>query len=162
LSKDLHPYVVFLPSAEKTRILSGIFGSRAAVDVLRFSLSQGVSEKIYQKDLVSKLAYSNKTVIENLKSLTELGILNEEMEKSEKGKRTVWVKTYELTDPGKWFALLLSEEKEMSEAEKASILQSLFRAYVRWVKDISDKLHVDTQTLRAIFEEEMEHTEDKG
>jgi len=162
LSKDLHPYVVFLPSGEKTRILSGIFGSRAAVDVLRFSLSQGVSSKIYQKDLVSRLNYSNKTVIENLKSLTRLGILNEEMEKSEKGKRTVWVKTYMLTDPGKWFALLLAEEKDMSEAEKSDILQSLFRAYVRWVKGVSDKLHVDVQTLRRIFKEEMERTEDEG
>jgi DNA-binding PadR family transcriptional regulator len=162
LSKDLHPYVVFLPSGEKTRILGGIFGSRAAVDVLRFSLSQGVSGKIYQKDLVSRLNYSNKTVIKNLKSLTRLGILNEEMEKLEKGKRTVWVKTYKLTDSGKWFALLLAEEKDMPEAEKADILQSLFRAYVRWVKGVSNTLHVDMQTLRRIFKEEMEHTEDEG
>lgn len=162
MSKDLHPYVVFLPSREKTRILRGIFGSRAAVDVLRFSLGQGTSGKIYQKDLVSMLNYSNKTVIENLKSLTRLGILNEEMEKSEKGKRTVWVKTFKLTDSGKWFALLLAEERDMPEAEKADILQNLFRAYVRWVKDISDKLHVDMQTLKRIFKEEMERTEDEG
>jgi len=162
LSKDLHPYVVFLPSGEKTRILSGIFGSRAAVDVLRFSLSQGTSAKIYQKDLVSRLNYSNKTVLQNLKSLTRLGILNEEMEKSEQNKRTVWVKTYKLTDSGKWFALLLAEEKDIPEAEKADMLQSLFRAYVRWVKDVSDKLHVDIQALKHIFKEEMEHTEDEG
>jgi hypothetical protein len=74
LSEDLHPYVVFLPSDKKTRILGAIFGSKAAVDILKYSLDQGISEKIYQGDLVSKLAYSNKTIIENLKSLTRLGL----------------------------------------------------------------------------------------
>jgi hypothetical protein len=160
LSKDLHPYVVFLPYGEKTRVLSAIFGSRAAVDILKFSLGQGVSKRIYQKDLVSRLAYSNKTVIENLKSLTRLGILIEDMEKAEKDGRTVWVKVYQLSDAGKWFALLLAREKDLSEKEKAEILQSLFRAYVRWVKNISEKLHVSRQTLRAIFLKEMETKKD--
>ena len=41
---------------------------KAGVDVLRYSLKQGISKNIYQKDLVSKLNYSNKTIIENLKS----------------------------------------------------------------------------------------------
>lgn len=160
MSKDLHPYVVFLPYGEKTRVLSAIFGSRAAVDILKFSLGQGVSKRIYQKDLVSRLAYSNKTVIENLKSLTRLGILIEDMEKAEKDGRTVWVKVYQLSDAGKWFALLLAGEKDLSEKEKAEILQSLFRAYVRWVKNISEKLHVSRQTLRAIFLKEMETKKD--
>jgi len=156
LNEDLHPYVVFLPSEEKTKILSAIFGSRAAVDILKFSLSQGISNKIYQRDLVAKLAYSNKTIIENLKSLTRLKVLNENMEKAERGNRTVWVKAYQLLDAGKWFALLLAEEKELSEKEKAEILQSLFRSYIRWVKSISEKLHMKTKTLREIFAEEME------
>jgi hypothetical protein len=161
VTEDLHPYVVFLPSEQKTKILGAIFGSRAAVDILRFSLAQGISNKIYQKDLVSKLAYSNKTVIENLKSLTRLRVLKVNMEKSEKGKRIVWVKAYELSDAGKWFALLLAEERDIPETEKAEILQNLFRAYVRWVKNISDRLHVNTESLKRIFMEEMESTEDE-
>jgi hypothetical protein len=70
VTETLHPYVVFLPSDQKLRILSAIFGSKAAVDILKFSLRQGISSKIYQKNLIRKLAYSNKTVIENLKALT--------------------------------------------------------------------------------------------
>jgi DNA-binding MarR family transcriptional regulator len=135
--------------------LSAIFGSKAAVDVLRFSLSQGISSKIYQKDLVKKLAYSNKTVIKNLKSLTKLGVLREDMEKVEKKRRIVWVKAYHLSDVGRWFALLLAEEKELSEKEKAEILQTLFRTYVRWAKDLSAKLHVDKSMLEKVFMEEM-------
>lgn len=135
--------------------MSAIFGSEAAVDILTFSLSQGISNKIYQKDVVRKLSYSNKTIIKNFKSLTRLGVLTEDMEKKETRGRTVWVKTYELSDIGKWFALLLAEEKDLSEKEEAEILQNIFRQYVKWVKDLSDRLHVNKKKLENIFREEM-------
>jgi hypothetical protein len=155
LNTDLHPYVVFLPTEQKNRILGAIFGSKAAVDILRFSLSQGISNIIYQKDLVRKLAYSNKTTIGNLKSLTKFGVLSEYMKKAEKDGRTVWVKAYQLTDVGKWFALLLAEKKDLPQEQKAEILQNIFKAYMRWVKDLSEKLNVSKETLEKIFMEEM-------
>jgi hypothetical protein len=153
--EKIYPYVVFLPSRQKYKTLKAIFGSKAAVDILKFSLSQGISNKIYQKDLVKKLSYSNKTIIENLKSLTNLEVLREDMEKSKKEGRIVWLKAYQLSDLGKWFALLLAEEKDLSEKEKAEILQNLFRIYIKWAKDLSEKLHVDKKTLEKIFTEEM-------
>lgn len=155
MGENLHPYVVFLPSEQKIRVLSAIFGSKAAVDILKFSLRQGISNKIYQKDLVKKLTYSNKTVIENLKSLTKLRILIEEMEKTERSGRITWVKAYQLSSAGKWFALLLAEEKELSVKEKMEIFQSLFRAYLRWAKDLSQKLNMDKKMLEKVFMEEM-------
>jgi len=155
MSEKLHPYVVFLPSEEKDKILSAIFGSKAAVDLLRFSLKQGISKNIYQRDLFKKLNYSNKTIIENLKSLTKLGILNEDMEKNDREGRIIWVKAYQLTDAGKWFALLLAEEKELTEKEKADILQSLFRKYVKMVKGLSEELGMNKKMLADIFKEEM-------
>jgi len=155
LNVNLHPYVVFLPTEQKTKILSAIFGSKAAVDILRFSLSQSISNKIYQKDLMRELHYSNKTIIGNLKSLTNIGVLMENMEKMEKEGRIVWVKAYQLSDTGKWFALLLAEEKDLSQREKAEILQSIFKTYIKWVKDLSEKLHVNKKMLEKIFMEEM-------
>jgi hypothetical protein len=155
LNEDLHPYVVFLPSEQKDRILGSIFRSKVPVDILKFSLTQGISNKIYQKDLIARLHYSNKTIIENLKSLTKLAVLKEDMEKNEKGKRIVWVKAYQLSDLGKWFALLLAEEKDLSEKEKAEILQNLFRTYIKWVKNLSEKLHVSKDMLEKVFSEEM-------
>ena len=155
MSESLHPYVVFLPSEQKSKILGAIFGSKAAVNILKYSLEHGISNKIYQKDLVKKLEYSNKTIIENLKSLTKLGILCEHMEKIEKENRILWVKTYQLSNSGKWFALLLAEEKELSDKEKAEILQSVFRSYVNWAKNLSERLHVDKKTLQKIFTEEI-------
>lgn len=156
LTEDSHPYVVFLPSEQKTRILSAIFGSKASVDVLKFSLNQGISAKIYQKDMVKRLSYSNKTVIENLKSLTKMGVLKEEMEKDENNGRTVWVKSYQLSDSGKWFALLLAEDKDLSRTEKAKILQTLFKSYVEWVKKLSKKLQISKKTLEDTFASVME------
>ena len=155
LSVKLHPYVVFLPAEQKDKILSAIFGSKAGVEVLRFSLKHGIAKKIYQKDLVKRLNYSNKTIIANLKALTELGVLTECMEKNEKEGRIIWVKTYQLTDLGKWFALLLAEEKELTEEEKAEILQSLFRTYVKLVKDLAEELDINKEMLEEIFREEM-------
>jgi DNA-binding MarR family transcriptional regulator len=155
LSAKLHPYVVFLPTEKKDRILSAIFGSKAGVDVLRFSLKQGIAKNIYQKDLVKRLNYSNKTIIENLKTLTKLGVLTESMEKNDKEGRIIWVKAYQLTDLGRWFALLLAEEKELSEKEKSEILQSLFRTYVKLVKDLAEELNINKKNLEEIFNEEM-------
>jgi len=155
LNEGLHPYVVFLPPDQKVRVLSAIFGSKAAVDVLRFSLKNGVANRIYQKKLVEELGYSNKTVIGNLKNLTKLGLLKEQMEKSEREGRVVWVKTYELLDAGKWFALLLADDRDLPEAEKAEILQNLFRTYVRWVREVSSKLHIEKSALEKAFLDEM-------
>jgi DNA-binding HxlR family transcriptional regulator len=155
LSVKLHPYVVFLPAEQKDKILSAIFGSKAGVDILRFSLKQGIAKNIYQKDLVKSLNYSNKTIIENLKALTKLGVLTERMEKNEKEGRTIWVKAYQLTNLGRWFALLLAEEKELTEKEKAEILQSLFRTYVKLVKDLAEELSINKKMLKEIFKEEM-------
>ena len=155
MGENLHPYVVFLPSEQKIRVLSAIFGSKAAVEILKFSLNRGIANEIYQRDLVKNLSYSNKTTIQNLKAMARLGVLKEEMRKTDKNGRIVWLKTYQLSDAGRWFALLLAKEKELTEKEKAEILQSIFRTYVRWVKDFSQKLGVSKKTLQDIFTEEL-------
>ena len=161
MSVKLHPYVVFLPSEEKNKILSAIFGSKAAVDILKFSLKQGISKNLYQQDLCRKLNYSNKTIIQNLKSLTNLGVLDEDMEKNQREGRIIWVKAYQLTDAGKWFALLLAEEQQLTEQEKAEILQSLFRTYVKMVKNLSEELGINNQNLSEIFKQEMSSQSNK-
>lgn len=158
LNEKLHPYVIFLPVEKKDKILSALFGSKAGVDLLRFSLHQGISKNVYQKDLVKSLNYSNKTIIENLKALTALGVLNESMEKNEKEGRVIWIKAYQLTNLGRWFALLLAEEHEISGSEKAEILQSLFRTYVKQVKRLSQELGIDKKILEETFREEMKKT----
>lgn len=151
----LYPYVIFLPKSSKREVLRVIFGSSVPVDILKFALKHGVSEKIYQKDLIEVLGYSNKTVIEHLKALTELGILAEHMEKSEISGRIVWLKTYTLTDLGRWFALLLVEEENLPLEDKVDIACNVFRSYVRWMRELAEKLGIQKKELLRIFEEEM-------
>ncbi|HQB65181.1 MAG TPA: hypothetical protein PK616_04770, partial [Fibrobacteraceae bacterium] len=96
-----------------------------------------------------------KTIIENLKSLTALGVLNESMEKNDKDGRIIWIKTYQLTNLGRWFALLIAEEEEITEAEKTEILQSLFRTYVKQVKRLAEEIGINKKMLEETFREEM-------
>ncbi|MFB3888544.1 MAG: hypothetical protein ACE14S_03570 [Candidatus Bathyarchaeia archaeon] len=155
MTEHIHPYVIFLPGEEKNKVLSAIFGSKAAVDLLHFALEQGIQRSIYQKDLFKKLNYSNKTIIENLKTLTKLGVLDEAMEKNEKEGRIVWVKAYQLTDLGRWFALLMADEEQLSGKEKAEIMKNLFRIYVKMIKGLTEELHIDKKMFEDIFKQEM-------
>jgi len=154
VEKKLYPYVMFLPAKEKFDVLKTLFGSEVPLKILEFSIEKGISAKIYQKELVKKLPYSNKTVIEHLKTLVSFGVLTENMEKNQSDGRTVWVKFYRLSEEGKWFALMLAEERLTME-EKKEILCNIFRMYIRWLKEISETLEVPHQMLKEIFMEEM-------
>ncbi len=156
MGERVYPYVVFLPASGKQKVLQAVFGSKVPIDILNFSITQGISKKIYQKDLIESLGYSNKTLIEHLKALTDLGIIEEFMEKTESAGRNVWVKYYVLSDLGRWFALLLAKENALSKDEKAEIVRSVFRSYVKWVRELSEKLGVSKAILQEIFNKEME------
>jgi hypothetical protein len=155
MSEKLYPYVIFLPAKKKQNILRAIFRSKVPIDILECFINKGISQKIYQKNLIDTFSYSNKTVIGRLKDLTNLEILREGMEKRESVGRTVWVKHYVLTDLGKWFALLLAKEDALSREEKVEIIQSTLRSYVKWLKELSEKLDVKKEILEEIFRDEM-------
>jgi predicted transcriptional regulator len=156
MSEDFYPYVIFLPTRRKQKVLQAIFGSNVPIDILRFSIKQGISKKIYQKDLIESLEYSNKTVIEHLKELTSSGILEEDMEKIESDGRTVWVKYYVLSDLGRWVALLLTSEKALSNDERVDLVRSIFRSYIRWIRKLSEQLDIKKEILQEICTKEME------
>jgi hypothetical protein len=155
MSERLYPYIIFLPSEKKEKVLKAIFESKIPVEILKYALRLGVTEKIYQKDLIATLGHSNKTIIGYLKSLTNLKILDEHMEKAENAGRTVWVKHYVLTDLGRWFALLLVEEESLTREEKMEIVRTAFRSYTKWVRELSEKLGITREELSRVFEEEM-------
>ena len=148
---DLYPYVVFLPKDRKQKVLRAIFGSSVPVEIINFAIEQGISEKIYQRDRIEKLGHSNKTVIDYLKNLTELGILGEGMEKVEKEGRTTWLKVYRLTDLGRWFALLLIDEKSLSKEERTEIVLSISKSYIKWINRLYEKLGLDKHVLRELL-----------
>jgi hypothetical protein len=158
MSEPLYPYIIFLPAKRKQNVLRAVFGSKIPIDILQFSIKQGISKKIYQKDLIQKFDYSNKTVIEYLKMLTNAEILEENMEKTKRDNRIVWVKYYVLSDLGKWFALLITPEQSLSQDDKVKLIRSIFRTYIRWMKSFSNKLGVEKNVIQKIFRKEMRET----
>jgi predicted transcriptional regulator len=155
MSKRLYPYVIFLPKEKKEKVLKVIFESEVPIEILKYALRQGALKRIYQKDLIANLGRSNKTIISHLKSLVKLQILDAHMEKAERAGRTVWVKYYTLTDLGRWFALLLVEEENLTNEEKMRIVRNALRSYTRWIRELSEKLEMPREELARIFEEEM-------
>jgi hypothetical protein len=155
MAKTLYPYVIFLPKSSKKKVLRAVFGSSVPIDVLMFALSKGVDERIYQRDLIRTLTYSNKTIIERLKTLTALGILEEHMEKADEKGRTVWLKYYLLSDLGRWFSFLLIEEKTLPREEKTRIVNSALSSYLRWIKTLADNLEVRREDLVRIAKKEI-------
>lgn len=135
--------------------MRAIFGSKVPIDILSFSVNQGISEKIYQKDLIRKLGYSNKTIIEHLKNMTSLGVLEEDMERTESDERAVWLKFFVLSDLGKWLALLLVQEERLSREEMSNIVCSALRSYTRWIRELSESLGIGKEILQEIFNEEI-------
>lgn len=155
MTEPLYPYVIFLPKSRKKKVLRAVFGSTVPLDILMFSLKKGVSKRIYQRDLIKELSYSNKTIIERLKTLTELGIVKEHMEKTSIKGRMIWLKYYVLSDLGKWFALLLVEEKDLPREKKVGIINNAFSSYLRWIKKLADNLEISKDDLICIFNKEI-------
>src|SRR4030065_69444 len=87
--------------------------------------------------------------------ITSLCSISSNRRKKQREGRIIWVKAYQLTDAGKWFALLLAEEKELTAKEKAEILQSLFRTYVKMVQGLAEEIGINKRMLEEIFKEEM-------
>ena len=155
MDEQLYPYMIILPIKRKQKVLRAIFGSKVPIDILEFSISQGISEKIYQRDLIKQFDYSNKTIIRHLKVLTDLSILEEKMEKTESRGRIVWVKYYLLSNLGKWFALLLTKEEALPLDQKVEIICSIFQFYIRWMRELSEKFSIEKDVLKNIFKKEM-------
>lgn len=155
VAEPLYPYVIFLPKSRKKKVLRAVFGSKIPLDILMFSLKKGITERIYQRDLIKNLSYSNKTIIERLKTLTELGIVEEHMEKTPIKGRMIWLKYYLLSDLGRWFAILLIEEKDLSREEKVRIITNAFSSYLRWIKKLADNLEIRKDDLIRTFTKEM-------
>ena len=108
-------------------------------------------ERIYQRELISGLGFSNKTIIEALKRLVSAGILEQGMEKrSEKGK-TIWTKWYEPTFQGKWLTLLLKPPANVSHEVAREVIVELFKMYMENVV----KLSADYEIEPTIFEATM-------
>lgn len=133
--KSLWPYILPLPLERKEldRVLKAFFGSKAALEILK---KTSPKKRVYQKELISDLGFSNKTIIEALKKLVSVGILEQGMEKRIEKGRAVWMKWYVPTFQGKWLALLLQPPADIPQDEAREIVMELFRIYMENIIDL--------------------------
>lgn len=133
---------------ELNRVFQAVFGSKAALEILKRSAP---NKKVYQKELILELGFSNKTVIEALKKLVSTGVLEQGMEKRKEKNTTVWAKWYTPTFQGKWLTLLLQSPTRIPREEAGKIVTELFMMYM----ENMIKLYSNYDLEPAVFESMM-------
>ena len=133
------PYILPLPkkTAQQYRVLLSAFGSKLSLEILKRASPE---KKVYQRDLIATLPYSNKTVIDYLNKLVSTGILESGMERVKVKNRTIWAKWYSPTPLGRWFALLLLPTDEFGLDESKRTLSEIFDIYSENVSELCLKV----------------------
>mgnify|MGYP000203289018 CR=1 FL=1 len=146
--RELWPYVVPFPlDAEARRTTWDVLSSRVGMAILR-ALKLG--EKNYQKDLLAKLPFSNKSVINYLRKMVSAGILREGIDKVRvRLGRVIRVKWYVPTEFGKWLILFLREPDEITPEEAREAIRELLCSYISRVYEVSSRYGLDFPSLMA-------------
>ncbi|MCK4432431.1 MAG: hypothetical protein KAV48_00695 [Methanomicrobia archaeon] len=145
--KEEHvPYIIFLPPRHNDQIvlLTSVFGSKIKLEILNEFCFK---EEIYQKDLIEKFPYSNKTLITHLKELVTLKILNEKMVKKE-GK---WLKMFNVNDSMRWLVLLLRDPDTIPREEMKKIITRFLNDYVKSILKISEHYGMDKKEIQRFL-----------
>jgi len=147
------PYIIFLPPRHKDQIflLTSVFGSKIKLEILSEFCFK---EEIYQKELIEKLPYSNKTIITHLKELVKLEILNEKMVKKD-GK---WLKIFEVNVPMKWLVLLLRNPETIPKEEMKKIIAGFLNDYIKSVLRISEHYGMDKKEIQSFLSDIYENS----
>ncbi|MHA1385278.1 MAG: hypothetical protein ACTSR3_16120 [Candidatus Helarchaeota archaeon] len=143
--KKLSPYLILLPDDPNAQdeILTTIFGSKIARSII-VNIGSGIK---FQKDLIEELKFSNKTIINYLKKLVKLNILEEDSTIVE-GYRRLF---YKLTPMGEWFSSLV-EYREYKPEEFKVKLEQLFQIYLKHAIGLLIEYGFEQDKIRDIFE----------
>ncbi len=143
MEEEYKPYIIFLPSAHEDQIalLTSVFGSEVKLEILG---EFRADKEIYQKNLIAKLPYSNKTVITHLKELVSLRILKEDMVK----KESTWVKKFTVNESMKWLVSLLRDPDTLPEDEMKEMITEFLHKYIESIFRISEHYGIDKKEIR--------------
>ncbi|MBU7027457.1 MAG: helix-turn-helix transcriptional regulator [Theionarchaea archaeon] len=152
ITDDVLPYIIFLPSDRdaQLRMLSAVFGSEVNLDILTAFCGK---PKVYQKELIETLPYSNKTVINHLKQLVSLTVLKEGMEKQEGENKNVWLKYFEVEPSRRWLIFLIYDPESISAEMMQEIIVEVAYIYFKKIGELARQYNMDIDKLREIFED---------
>ena len=151
--EEAWPFILPLPKeiAAQYKVLASAFSSEIALRILRRLRLDG---KTYQKDLIQELSeHSNKSVLKYLGLFVNSGILEEGVERSSLGKRTVWVKWYKPTFIGRWLILLLTPREELSPEELKALIKELLSFYARSIVKLCLDTNLEPNYFKQLFDE---------
>jgi len=153
MKEEYMPYIIFLPPRHEDQIflLNSVFGSKIKLEILSEFCFK---EEIYQKELIEKLPYSNKTIITHLKELVKLEILNEKMVKKD-GK---WLKIFKVNAPMKWLVLLLRNPETIPKEEMKKIIAGFLNDYIKSVLRISEHYGMDKKEIQSFLSDIYENS----
>jgi len=156
------PYILPLPkkTTQQYRVLLSAFGSKLSLEILKRTSPE---KKVYQRDLIATLPYSNKTVIDYLNKLVSTGILESGMERIKVKNRTVWARWFSPTPLGRWFALLLLPTDEFGLNESKRTLSEIFDIYSENVSELCLKVGLSPMVLASkLYQAYVERAVEKG
>jgi len=145
---DLWPYILPLPTERGAlnQVFKSVFGSKAALEILKKS---SPNKRIYQKDLIVELSFSNKTIIKVLQKLVLAGVLEQGMERRKEKGKTVWTKWYTPTFQGKWITLLLQSPENLPKIEAKKIITELFMMYIENITTLCQHYNIESEIFES-------------
>ena len=151
--KRVWPYVLPFPvDVKQRRLIWRILQSKVGTGILS---KLRVEKPTYQKELIEKLPYSNKSIIEYLKLMASAGILEQGMKRVKTKRKTVWIKFYKPTRLGKWLILFLKSPEEVSKETAKETIEELFQIYSANIVEVCQKYGLDVEYFHQVLDEKF-------
>lgn len=143
-----HYILPFPLENEKRKLIWSVLQSKVGKTLL---MKMKLNERTYQRDLIKKTSYSNKSIIEYLKRMVSADILDQGMEQITKGKRKIRIKWYVPTKLGRWFILFLKPTEEIPPEIVKTIIEEIFHVYASSIVEICDDFRIDLDVFLKIL-----------
>lgn len=137
------PYIVIMPMdpSKRASYMLTLFSTSISLEVLNLFKWD---EELCQKDIISTLRHhSNKTIINTLRKLVKLKLLNEEIKTIKYNNRVARVKCYRLTDIGKWYNLLFKDPRTFDRETLRVNLIELITWFMNRLKTYDKEFNID-------------------
>ena len=153
-------YVLPFPlETEKRRLIWSILQSKVGKSLL---MNMDVEGRTYQKDMINRMSYSNKSIIEYLKRMFSAGMLEQGMEQVLTGKRKVRVKWYVPTNLGRWFILFLKPADDIPPELVRKTIEEIFHVYASSIVEVCRNFGIDINIFRNILKREYDKRPEVG
>jgi len=154
-----HYILPFPLETEKRRLIWSILQSKVGKSLL---MNMDVEGRTYQKDMINRMSYSNKSIIEYLKRMFSAGMLEQGMEQVVTGKRKVRVKWYVPTNLGRWFILFLKPADDIPPELVRKTIEEIFHVYASSIVEVCRNFGIDINIFRNILKREYDKRPEVG